>query len=219
MASGKSKWRNSDPKEGGGYDDDSWFTNALGRPCTLVRNYGTTVACNYKRSIKSSNNTLGMCKDVEFGRMNFVNEGQFLLISDQSVSDLNNRLRMHRDLQQQQQQQQQQIVVNEMRFRPNLVISGGKAYEEDGWTSLAIGNIHFRSLGGCNRCQMINLNPREAELKRSNEPLATLATYRRTKGKIYFGILLKCDDVNKHMEDKSLGSFLQVGQQVYPYID
>lgn len=35
---------------------------------------------------------LGMCRDVET-RLNFVNEAQFLLTLEESVSDLNNRLR------------------------------------------------------------------------------------------------------------------------------
>ncbi|KAM7495726.1 hypothetical protein LguiB_030335 [Lonicera macranthoides] len=192
-----------------GYADviDSWFGNAIGRPCTLLRSCGsnsnTHLCSNKSRSV-------GMCRDVE-SRLNFVNEAQFLLISEESVSDLNNRLstRVPKDL-----HGRQQIQVNEMRFRPNLVISGGKPYEEDRWTSLTIGNCLYRSLGGCNRCQMINLNSEGEELQRSNEPLATLAAYRRAKGKICFGILLKCDASNKVGEDT--GSLLQVGQEVYP---
>lgn len=39
----------------------------------------------------------------------------------------------------------------------------------------------MQSLGGCNRCQMINLNSQGGELQQSNEPLATLAAYRRAK--------------------------------------
>lgn len=30
-----------------------------------------------------------------------------------------------------------------MRFRPNLVISGGVPYAEDGWSGLKIGKNHF----------------------------------------------------------------------------
>nr|KJB08000.1 hypothetical protein B456_001G058000 [Gossypium raimondii]KJB79468.1 hypothetical protein B456_013G051600 [Gossypium raimondii] len=30
-----------------------------------------------------------------------------------------------------------------MRFRPNLVISGGEPYAEDGWRNLRIGNTYF----------------------------------------------------------------------------
>ncbi|PPD96392.1 hypothetical protein GOBAR_DD06590 [Gossypium barbadense] len=33
--------------------------------------------------------------------------------------------------------------VNQMRFQPNLVISGGEPYVEDGWRNLRIGNTYF----------------------------------------------------------------------------
>lgn len=33
--------------------------------------------------------------------------------------------------------------VNPMRFRPNLVISGGEPYAEDGWRNLRIGHKYF----------------------------------------------------------------------------
>lgn len=39
----------------------------------------------------------------------------------------------------------------------------------------------LQSLGGCNRCQMINMTSSSGEVHRSNEPLATLASYRRVK--------------------------------------
>lgn len=33
--------------------------------------------------------------------------------------------------------------VDPMRFRPNLVISGGEPYAEDGWKNLRIGHNYF----------------------------------------------------------------------------
>jgi hypothetical protein len=35
------------------------------------------------------------------------------------------------------------VEVSPMRFRPNLVISGGKPYAEDGWRNLKIGDNYF----------------------------------------------------------------------------
>lgn len=34
--------------------------------------------------------------------------------------------------------------VNASRFRPNLLVSGGRAYDEDGWRDIRIGNKYFR---------------------------------------------------------------------------
>lgn len=62
---------------------DAWFSNAVGRPCTLLRSSGQQdYACSKP----------GMCRDID-RKLNFVNEAQFLLISEESVSDLNQRLR------------------------------------------------------------------------------------------------------------------------------
>ncbi|KAL0353416.1 UNVERIFIED_CONTAM: Molybdenum cofactor sulfurase [Sesamum angustifolium] len=100
------------------------------------------------------------------------------------------------------------IEVDPIRFRPNLVVSGGKPYIEDGWRSLKIGQTNFTSVGGCNRCQMINMTFTAGTVQRSNEPLATLASYRRLKGKIYFGLLLKmCDSIKQE-------ALLRAGQEI-----
>ncbi|XP_027064091.1 molybdenum cofactor sulfurase isoform X1 [Coffea arabica] len=179
---------------------DSWFSDAVGRPCTLLRCSGQQgYACSNRNRISR------LCRDLET-KMNFVNEAQFLLVSEESVNDLNARLRSnvqhHFD--------GELIQVSTSRFRPNLVVCGGEAYAEDGWRSLRIGKTEFISLGGCNRCQMINLSLQGGKVQRSNEPLATLAEYRRTKGKITFGILLRHDDsTGKHSD-----AWLHVGEEI-----
>lgn len=188
-----------------GYDNEVgiWFSKAVGRPCTLLRCSGSKNSfCPEKGKNK------GMCRDVDT-KVNFVNGAQLLLISEESVSDLNNRLSSNV-----QEGIEGPIQVNPMRFRPNLVISGGAPYAEDEWRNLKVGNASFVSLGGCNRCQMINLNPQEGEVRRSREPLATLASYRRAKGTILFGILLRYDN-----SDEDTDSWLQVGQEVHPTTD
>ncbi|KAL1556065.1 Molybdenum cofactor sulfurase [Salvia divinorum] len=192
--------------EVGGYwnEIDIWFSNAVGRPCTLVRSYAVQ---NQTRS-NSEQCIAGMCRDVE-ARLNFVNEAQFLLLLEESVSDLNKRIRskLHNG------SLNQPAEVNPMRFRPNIVVSGGKPYAEDGWKSLKIGQRNFKSLGGCNRCHMINMTSTAGTVQRSNEPLATLASYRRLKGKIYFGILLRlCDFIDQD-------AWISVGQEVIPNTD
>lgn len=184
-----------------------WFSNALARPCTLLRcSSSQYYSCLGKRG------SVGMCRDVET-RLNFVNEAQFLLISEESVSDLNSRLRSNV----QKSSTGPQIQLNPLRFRPNLVISGGEPYHEDGWLSLKIGNKCFTSLGGCNRCQMINLDNQAGQVQKSTEPLATLASYRRIKGKILFGILLRYENDNEVGQEAD--SWLQVGQEVDPNFD
>lgn len=48
-------------------------------------------------------------------------------------------------------------------------------------TCFPFGLAHVQSMGGCNRCQMINLYHNSGQVIKSKEPLATLASYRRQK--------------------------------------
>ncbi|KAJ4835539.1 hypothetical protein Tsubulata_028426 [Turnera subulata] len=184
-------------------DVNQWFSIAVGRPCILIRCFSSQPSCLNKG--RSTN----MCRDSE-AQLNFANEAQYLLISEESVCDLNNRVSSNA----QKESGRTAVQVNAMRFRPNLVVSGGEPYAEDTWRRIKVGNQFFTPLGGCTRCQMINLVHQDGQVQRSNEPLATLASYRRVKGKILFGLLLRCE-----MEDTcGLHTYpwLQVGQEVFP---
>lgn len=148
-----------------------------------------------------------MCRDLG-SRLNFVNEAQFLLVSEESIADLNSRLKSNG----RRSNGGQVVQVGAMRFRPNLVASGGEPYAEDGWSNLNIGGKYFTSLGGCNRCQMININAEAGEVQRFSEPLATLAGYRRAKGKILFGILLRYENNTETESD----TWISVGEEIVP---
>lgn len=94
----------------------------------------------------------------------------FLLISQASLDDLNQRL-------------VKPITMN--RFRPNIVVQGCAAFEEDDWKKIRIGDITFRIVKPCSRCVIPSINIETAE--RENEPTKTLATYRKNNNKIFFG--------------------------------
>lgn len=72
------------------------------------------------------------------------------------------------------------------RFRPNLVFAGGTAFEEEEWSSFAISNVPFRGIRKCTRCKVINTDQTTAAVYQ--EPLATLATYRRDAQGVNFGL-------------------------------
>ncbi len=63
------------------------------------------------------------------------------------------------------------------RFRGNLVISGGAPFAEDTWGKIRLGTQVFQCMGRCTRCQMICVD--QSSGMRSQEPLKTLATFRR----------------------------------------
>uniref|UniRef100_A0A0D9WT43 Molybdenum cofactor sulfurase n=1 Tax=Leersia perrieri TaxID=77586 RepID=A0A0D9WT43_9ORYZ len=188
------------------YDDrvNTWFSEAIGRPCTLVR-----CSSSKYRSCTYTGLRDRPCRDTQ-SKLNFVNEGQLLLISEESISDLNRRLSSGNG------GCKQKLLVDAMRFRPNLVISGSSPYSEDNWKRLQIGDACFTSMGGCNRCQMINLRQDSGQVFKSKEPLATLASYRRKKGKILFGVLLNYEDSKEGENEIVAEKWLQVGQQLYP---
>lgn len=71
------------------------------------------------------------------------------------------------------------------RFRPNAVISGTAAWEEDGWRRVRIGEVTFRVTKPCGRCVVTTTDQATAE--RGAEPLRTLARHRRIGGRLVFG--------------------------------
>jgi uncharacterized protein YcbX len=72
------------------------------------------------------------------------------------------------------------------RFRPNLVFSGGTAFEEDEWKTFHIGHLRLRGVRKCTRCKMVNIDQQTAVVYQ--EPLATLSKYRRDAQGINFGL-------------------------------
>lgn len=56
--------------------------------------------------------------------------------------------------------------VTTAHFRPNFVVGGVRAHEEDGWTRITIGDaLTFRVTGPCGRCA--NILQRQSPLHRS----------------------------------------------------
>ncbi|GAB2286610.1 Molybdenum cofactor sulfurase [Dionaea muscipula] len=128
------------------------------------------------------------------------------------------------------------LQVSAIRFHPNLVISGGKPNAEDGWTRVTIGSNNF-IVGEVHRtkappCCIANFGKRGfldnvtwrmqpmpddkfwasrragSEVKRT---IGHLGIYRRSKGRILFGILLRHENNNVPIQD----SWLHVGQEVH----
>ena len=103
-------------------------------------------------------------------RVSFADAFPFLLLSEESLADLNRRMVTP-------------LPMN--RFRANLVIRGGAPFCEDELGDFAIADIHFRPVKPCDRCVLTTTDQDTAE--RGFEPLRTLATFRKREGKVYFG--------------------------------
>lgn len=86
-------------------------------------------------------------------------------------------------------------------FRPNLVVDGNIAWEEDKWKRVKIGEVILRIPKPCARCTIINIDPHTGE--KDKEVLLTLSQERMIDGKILFGINAIVEKTGKiQLEDK-----------------
>jgi uncharacterized protein YcbX len=92
-----------------------------------------------------------------------------LLATTASLDDLNTRL---------------DVPVPMDRFRPNVVVTGCAAWEEDEWTRIVVGDVPCRVAKPCGRCTIITTDQRTGD--RGPEPLRTLATFRQQEHKVNF---------------------------------
>jgi uncharacterized protein YcbX len=133
----------------------------------------------------------------------------FLLIGQSSLDDLNLRLRR---------KGAQPLPMN--RFRPNLVISGLEAYEEDYVGTFVIATdeaeVVIRPVKPCPRCPIPTINQAlgRPDPTQPNEPLDTLAEYRansRLDGGLAFG--------QNAVLAGGIGAYLALGQTVTAELD
>jgi uncharacterized protein len=150
-------WRDSCAVTWVGEKAANWFTDYLGVACSLVHMADDV--------IRPTNPDF-----APGGRVSFADGYPFLLISEESLQDLNDRLL-------------EPLPMN--RFRPNLVVAGGAPYAEDDWSRISIGALALRVVKPCFRCVITTTDQLTA--RRTKEPLRTLATYRRMGGEVMFG--------------------------------
>jgi uncharacterized protein YcbX len=163
----------------------AWFSQALGASCRLVRFAPGVVRAT------STTWTGGVPAETRFA------DGYpLLLVGAASLADLNARLAVAgRDL----------LPMN--RFRPNLVVDGIEAFEEDYTASFTAGDLVLRPVKPCARCPIPAID--QALGVPGPDPLDILQTYRanaRMDGAVCFG--MNC------IVTAGAGSVLRVGQQL-----
>lgn len=141
-----------------GLEADRWFSDYLGQPCRLVY------------------------LPDESGRRvdpDYVPENVNTSLSDGYPYLLSNKASL-RDI-----EQRSGVSLSMMRFRPNLVVDTGVAFEEDYWKELKVGDTRFNAVKSCARCVLTTIDPETGVA--GKEPLQTLSTYRKSGNKILFG--------------------------------
>lgn len=171
------------------YDCDAttaaWFSSFLGVPCRLARFHPDVVR------LASAKWTKGVDAPTLFS------DGYPILVTGTaSLEDLNDKLGAKgRD----------RLPMN--RFRPNLVIDGIGAFEEDYAESLRAGELLLKPVKPCPRCPMPSIDQATGEF--GPDPMDVLQTYRakaEVEGAICFGmncIVLEGD-----------GQEVEVGQEI-----
>ncbi|WP_026464050.1 MOSC domain-containing protein [Adhaeribacter aquaticus] len=153
-----------------------WFSEVLQKSCKLVY-----MPEKSKRQV-----------DLTYARageiVSFADSFPILLIGQESLVDLNNRL-------------PEPVPMD--RFRPNLVVTGSFPYAEDNWKDFTINSFPFKVVKPCARCSLTTIDQQTGQ--KSKEPLRTLATYRNSNNKILFG---------QNVLPLSPGATIQVGDQL-----
>lgn len=141
---------------------DAWLADYLGMPCRLVYMPDAT---------RRESNAKYAGPDKLVG---FADGFAYLLASEASLADLNARLGK---------KNHPALPMN--RFRPNLVVAGASAFEEDGWREIRVGEAILRAAKPCGRCQVTTTDQSTGEV-RGPEPLETLSTFRDSRE---FGVM------------------------------
>ena len=171
------------------YDCDdttaAWFSQALGVPCRLVRFHAdVTRAVSQKWTNGVAATTL------------FSDGYPILVIGQASLDDLNDKLRSAG---------REPLPMN--RFRPNVVIGGIDAYEEDYTETFQLGAAVLKPVKPCPRCPMPSVDQATGEF--GPDPLDILQSYRakpELDGALCFGMNAILTAGN--------GQLVRVGQEI-----
>lgn len=166
-----------------GPEAHAWFTRAAGRPARLVYLDDPTHRPTRSRFSRPDD------------RVSFADGYPIHLVTEASLGALNELIAAG--------PMADQGPLPTRRFRPNLVVSGGEPWVDDGWRRIRIGAAEFRVVKGCDRCVMTTLDP--DTLAKGKEPIATLARRRRWDGATWFGMDLITD---------TPGATITVGDQI-----
>jgi uncharacterized protein len=159
-------WNDQVPAVTQGDVADAWFSRYLGMPCRLMR---FDPEARRLSNVRYTGATVAPYK--------FADAFALLVASTASLADLNARLA-----------KRGVPPVGIERFRPNIVLAGIEAFEEDYVERLTLGDVELKVVKPCVRCSVPNVDPTTGVP--STEPGDTLALYRdnASAGGITFGV-------------------------------
>lgn len=183
-------WRDTVPAWDMGAVAAQWFTDFLGQPCRLVR-----FDPEHRRL-----SSMAWTGGVEAPNQ-FADGFPVLVASEASLEQLNGRLVAAGH-----------AAVGMERFRPNVVLAGLDAHDEDRVDLVRVdggaeGDVHLQPVKPCARCPIPNIDPATAQI----DPAVgdTLRAYRQDKrlnGAVTFGM--------NAIVRQGAGQLLRVGQRI-----
>jgi uncharacterized protein YcbX len=153
-------WSDPVPALDAGPDAAAWLSDRLGLPCGLV--YMDDM------DVRPVDPAFGAPGD----RAAFSDGFPVLLTNLASLDALNQEL---------------DHPIGMTRFRPNIVVSGLSAWEEDRWKRIRIGDVTFRVAKPCARCAVTTVDQTTGERPDKTEPLRALGRIRRAQDGVMFG--------------------------------
>jgi uncharacterized protein YcbX len=95
------------------------------------------------------------------------------------------------------------------RFRPNLVIKGAEAWEEDSWATIRAGSVELELVKPCARCTVPTVDP-ERGVFAGDEPLDTLRRLRLSADRRVPGVLFGWNAVPRRLGVIRVGDPVEV---------
>lgn len=181
----------------------AWLSQFLGCDCRLLR-----VHSQAKRGIGFAwvnqwlnTETVAREEATELSatHFGFADGFPFLICHEESLQELNQMIQAQGD-----------PAIEMLRFRPNIVVKGIAAYEEDYIVRLEGAGHYFAKLKNCTRCPMPNVDPKTAEV--GEQPAVALYNTRRTMQGIIFG-------QNTALYKPSDSAWIEVGQKLRAELD
>jgi molybdenum cofactor sulfurtransferase len=232
-------------------DSNNWFSEFVGIECLLIKinrqisNSSSSDSSNTNDSgnISSNNNSDKIIENkvsLDSEDHSFSNDGQFLMISIESIQVL--KMKLENEIKNNNNLEIIEPLISVNNFRPNFVMNSGGSipHQEDFLHSFDIISnnennnenknnnnnnnenssiLSFNSVGPCTRCTMVNVNFKTG--KRDNNELnilKTLGKYRRDGSNIYFGQFLKFSTktFQKWKLDKNIPIFIESNSLIVP---
>lgn len=166
---------------------DAWFTSFLGRPARLAR--------FDPEGRRLSNHRYTGKFDAPY---KFADAFALLVTGQASLDDFNARLA-----------RQGHAAIAMERFRPNVVLDGLPAFDEDYVKTLRVDGATLRVVKPCARCTVPGVDPATGEASSVVPDL--LATYRRRENGVMFGV--------NAIVVEGAGAWLAVGDDVEVELD